>query len=62
LPLRRYAAHHLVTHARNDSIDFFTPPPPLAWAQTKLETFLERNKTVDNIVHYNYTNNMAIRE
>jgi hypothetical protein len=34
----------------------------LALAQTKLETFLERNKTVDNITHYNYTNNMAIRE
>jgi hypothetical protein len=35
---------------------------PLYSLQTKLEAFLERNNTVDSVVHYNYTNNVSISQ
>lgn len=37
-------------------------PKVIASTQTKLEAFLQRNRSVDDVVHYNYTNNMALRK
>jgi hypothetical protein len=37
-------------------------PKVIASTQTKLEALLQQNRSVDDVLHYNYTNNMALRQ